>query len=62
MIRILQLRMTDNLGGIETFIMNYYRKRQKRIKLDLSKCKFNIYVENKNLIKIYFDLLIRKGK
>lgn len=62
MIRILQLGMTDNLGGIETFIMNYYRKDKKRIKLDLLKCKFNIYVESKNLMKIYYDLLIRKGK
>ena len=25
MIRILQIGMTDNLGGIETFVMNYYR-------------------------------------
>lgn len=29
MIRILQIGMTDNLGGIETFLINYYRKIDK---------------------------------
>ena len=40
MIRILQLGMTDNLGGIETFLINYYRH------LDHSQIQFdfvNIY-------------------
>lgn len=29
MIRILQIGMTDNLGGIETYLMNYYRNIDK---------------------------------
>ena len=29
MIRVLQIGMTDNLGGIETFLMNYYRNIDK---------------------------------
>ena len=40
MIRILQIGMTDNLGGIETFVMNYYRH------IDREKIQFdfiNIY-------------------
>ncbi|BFK82361.1 hypothetical protein I3900191A7_25060 [Clostridium baratii] len=40
MLRILQLGMTDNLGGIETFLINYYRN------IDKSKIQFdfvNIY-------------------
>ncbi len=40
MIRILQMGMTDNLGGIETYLINYYRN------IDKSKIQFdftNIY-------------------
>lgn len=43
MIRVLQVGMTDNLGGIETFLMNYYRH------IDKSKIQFdfiNIYEDN----------------
>lgn len=40
MIRVLQLGMTDNLGGIETFLMNYYRNiNRKKIQFDF----VNIY-------------------
>lgn len=40
MIRVLQLGMTDNLGGIETFLMNYYRNIDKtKIQFDF----INIY-------------------
>ena len=40
MIRILQIGMTDNLGGIETFLINYYRDIDKnKIQFDF----INIY-------------------
>ena len=40
MIRVLQLGMTDTLGGIETFLMNYYRNIDKsRVQFDF----VNIY-------------------
>lgn len=45
--RILQIGMTDNLGGIETFLINYYRN------IDKTKIQFdfvNIYKE-----KLYFQ-------
>lgn len=43
MIRVLQIGMTDTLGGIETFLINYYRN------IDKSKIQFdfiNIYSNN----------------
>lgn len=43
MIRVLQIGMTDNLGGIETFLMNYYRNiDRKKIQFDF----INIYDNN----------------
>ena len=40
MIRILQLGMTNNLGGIETFLMNYYKSMDKN---DIQFDFINIY-------------------
>ncbi len=55
MIKVLQIGMTNNLGGIETFLMNYYKNIDKReVQFDF----INIYD------KLYFEDEIKnmKGK
>jgi len=54
MLKVLQIGMTDNLGGIETFLINYYRSiDKKKINFDF----VNIY-DN----PLYFEEELKKGK
>lgn len=51
MIKVLQIGMTNNLGGIETFLMNYYKNiDRKKVQFDF----INIYD------KLYFEDEIKK--
>lgn len=53
MIKVLQIGMTNNLGGIETFLMNYYKNiDRKKVQFDF----INIYD------KLYFEDEIKKMK
>ena len=55
MIRVLQFGMSGNYGGIETFIMNYYRA------IDRTKIQFDFAKSDRNLKIAYEDEIIALG-
>lgn len=55
MIRVLQFGMSDNYGGIEAFIMNYYRA------IDKTKIQFDFAKSDRKLKLAYEDELLALG-
>lgn len=55
MIRVLQFGMSDNYGGIEAFIMNYYRA------LDRTKIQFDFAKSNRDIKLAYEDEILKLG-
>lgn len=56
MIRILQFGMSTNYGGIEAFLMNYYRK------IDCSKIQFDFYKSYKEKMAYEDEIISMGGK
>lgn len=55
MIRVLQFGMSQNYGGIEAFIMNYYRE------MDRTKIQFDFAKPDENMKMAYEDEILRLG-